>query len=323
MEGSTVVSVTTVAPRVADPSARRTRWYSGVLRTIWLLVKGTTMAGVRYRITGLAAEAAFWALLSMPPLMLGLVSSVGRLKGAFSGDAGDQFSAWILQKAGTVLTQPAVNNVVKPMLDDVVHGGKVEVLSLGFLLSLWAGSRALTVYVDTISIAYGLADVRGIIRTRVKSFFLYTVGLLVAVVVLPLMVVGPSLVRNALPGGEVVVQLAYWPVVIGLSVLFLSLLYHLSVPVRTAWWREVPGAVLALGIWVGGSVILRTYLSGTLSGVSVSASLAAPIAVMIWLYVAALAVLIGACLNAEVDRVWPGMATARARAAAQVKNQAF
>src|SRR5881394_588217 len=137
MEGSTVVSVTTVAPRVADSSARRTRWYSGVLRTLWLLLKGTTMAGVRYRITGLAAEAAFWALLSMPPLMLGLISSVGWFKGAFSGDASEQFSTWILQKAGTVLTQPTVNNVVKPMLDDVVHGGKVEVLSLGFLLSLW------------------------------------------------------------------------------------------------------------------------------------------------------------------------------------------
>jgi membrane protein len=292
-----------------------------VLRTTWLLIKGATLAGVRYRITGLAAEAAFWALLSMPPLMLGLVSSVGRLKGAFSGDGGDQFSAWVLQKAGTVLTQPAVNNVVKPMLDDVVHGGKVEVLSLGFLLSLWAGSRAVTVYVDTISISYGLADVRGIIRTRVKSFFLYTIGLLIAVVVLPLLVVGPSLVRNTLPGGELVVQLAYWPVVVGLSVLFLSLLYHQSVPVRTAWWREVPGSVLALGIWVGGSIILRTYLSGTLTGISVSASLAAPIAVMIWLYVAALAVLIGACLNAEVDKMWPGPDTARARAAALAKNQ--
>ncbi|MEO5874726.1 MAG: YihY/virulence factor BrkB family protein [Streptosporangiaceae bacterium] len=312
--------MTTVAPRVADPSASRSRWYSGLLRTLWLLSKGTALAGVRYRITGLAAEAAFWALLSMPPLMLGLVSSVGRLRGAFSKD---EFSDWILQRARTVFTEPAVNDVVKPMLDDVVNGGKVEVVSLGFLLSLWAGSRAVTVYVDTISIAYGLADVRGIIRTRVKSFFLYTVGLLVAVIVLPLLVVGPALVRNTIPGGEFVVQLAYWPVVVGLSILFLSLLYHLSVPVRTAWWREVPGAVVALLIWIGGSVILRTYLSGTLSGVSVSASLAAPIAVMIWLYVAALAVLIGACLNAEVDRLWPGADTARARVAAEVKNQAF
>jgi membrane protein len=110
------------------------------------------------------------------------------------------------------------------------------------------------------------------------------------------------------------VQLFYWPVVVILSILFLALLYHLSVPVRTSWWREAPGAVVALVIWILGSFLLRFYLAGSISGVSVYGSLAASIALLAWLYVAALAVLIGAALNAEIDKLWPSANTARARA---------
>jgi len=87
-----------------------------------------------------------------------------------------------------------------------------------------------------------------------------------------------------------------------------------SVPVRTPWHRDLPGAVLALLIWIVGSFGLRIFLAGSLSGVSVYGPLSAAIAVLAWLYVAALAVLIGAALNAEIDRLWPTPDTARARA---------
>jgi membrane protein len=130
----------------------------------------------------------------------------------------------------------------------------------------------------------------------------------------PLLVAGPTLVRQVLPESAAAVQLLYWPVVVSLSIIFLSLLYHVSIPVRTSWWRQVPGGVLALLIWIVGSFSLRLYLAGSLSGVSVYGSLAAAIAVLAWLYVAALAVLIGAALNAEIDRLWPSGDTARVRA---------
>ncbi|MGH3239791.1 MAG: YihY/virulence factor BrkB family protein, partial [Spirillospora sp.] len=145
-------------------------------------------------------------------------------------------------------------------------------------------------------------------------FLLYLIGLLILVIVIPLLVAGPALVRKALPESAEAVQLLYWPVVIGLSIVFLATLYHVSVPVRTSWSRAVPGAALALLIWIVGSITLRIYLTGSLSGVSLYGSLAAAIAVLAWLYVAALAVLIGATLNAEIDRLWPSEITARARA---------
>ncbi|MFD0692366.1 YihY/virulence factor BrkB family protein [Actinomadura fibrosa] len=296
-------------------AARAVRGAAGSAGRIgWKLSRGTAVAAFRYRVTGLAAEAAFFALLSLPPLVIGLIGTMGHFRGALGDDTVGDIRAWVIEHARTVLTGPAVNSVVVPLIDDVIKGGSPDIVSLSFLLSLWAGSRATNVYVDTITISYGLSGIRGVIRTRIRAFVIYLLGLLVMLVLIPLLVAGPTLVRRALPESAGFVQVFYWPVVVSLSVVFLAMLYHSSVPVRTAWWREVPGAVLALLMWIVGSVTLRFYLSGSLSGVSVYGSLAAAIAVLAWLYVAALAVLIGAALNAEIDRLWPSAGTARARA---------
>jgi membrane protein len=297
------------APRIGESKA------AGRYRKIaWQLVRSTAAAAFRYRVTGLAAEAAFFALLSLPPLVIGLVGTMGHFRGALGEPTITEIRSWVIDKAGTILTGPTVDSVVVPLVDDVIKGGRVDFISISFLISLWAGSRALNVYVDTITIAYGLSGIRGIVRTRLRAFFLYLVGLLIMLVVIPLLVAGPTLVKRALPDTTPLVQLLYWPVVVTMSILFLALLYHMSVPVRTAWWREVPGAVIAMVIWILGSVVLRVYLAGSLSGVSVYGSMAASIALLAWLYVAALAVLIGAALNAEIDKLWPSAGTARARA---------
>ena len=305
------------APRLAEPKAAvgRSR------KIAWQLVRSTTAAAFRYRVTGLAAEAAFFALLSLPPLVIGLVGTMGHFRGALGEPTITEIRSWVIDKAHSVLTGPAVDSVVVPLIDDVIQGGRVDIVSLSFLISLWAGSRALNVYVDTITIAYGLSGLRGIVRTRLRAFFLYVIGILIMLIVIPLLMAGPTLVKRALPGTAGFVQLLYWPVVVVLSILFLALLYHVSVPVRTSWWREVPGAVIALIMWILGSFLLRFYLAGSLTGVSVYGSLAASIALLAWLYVAALAVLIGAALNAEIDKLWPSTDTARARAVRTVTQE--
>jgi membrane protein len=99
-----------------------------------------------------------------------------------------------------------------------------------------------------------------------------------------------------------------------LTVAFITTLYHLSVPVRTSWRYDVPGAVLTLAVWIGGSWALRAVLQSTLGGsTSIYGPLASPIVVLLWLYILSIAVLIGAALNAAFDRVFPEKSTARAR----------
>jgi membrane protein len=79
--------------------------------------------------------------------------------------------------------------------------------------------------------------------------------------------------------------------------------------------EDIPGALVALGMWVLGSFLLRIYLTSTVEGPTIYGSLAAPIAFLLWIGISAFAVLVGAAVNAAIDRVWPSVATAAARAA--------
>jgi membrane protein len=286
-------------------------WFASTKTAMWQLVTATVGACFRYRVTGLAAEAAFFAILSLPPLVFGLTSSISYIVDRADPSMIPYLNREIIELSSRALTDESVDEVVRPTINTVLTDQRFDVISLGFVLALWSGSRALNVFVDTITIMYGLGGQRGIVRTRVLSFSLYIVGLIVGVVVLPLVLAGPRLVGEFLPERVDVLTSLYWPVVIMLSILFLTSLYHLSVPVRTSWRYDVPGAALAFLIWVSGSWLLREILTHTKT--SIFGPLAAPIAVLIWLYVTSIAVLIGAALNASLDRLWPEKSTAGAR----------
>lgn len=282
-------------------------------RLAWLLLKDTVGSCMKYRVTGLAAEAAFWSLLSLPPLILGLLGVLGYTQAWIGNDTLNDVRRHILAGAGTVLSSRGVNEIARPLLHDVFTGRRPDVISIGFAIALWSGSRAMNVFVDTITIMYGLDGRRGIVRTRLLSFALYLAALVVGAVALPLMVAGPDTVVSWLPAGEQIIRALYWPVVLLLSVAFLTTLYHASVPVRSPWPEDIPGAVVALGMWVLGSFLLRLYLTSTVEGPTIYGSLAAPVAVLLWIGVSAFAVLVGAAMNASLDRVWPSVATAAAR----------
>ncbi len=282
-------------------------------RSLWRLTTATVGACFRYRVTGLAAEAAFFAVLSLPPLIFGLAGTIGYIVERYNVAAVQSLRTQVLDLAGQALTPDTVQQVITPTVDSVLTGGRIDVISLGFVLALWSGSRALNVFIDTITIMYGLGGRRGIVRTRALSFSLYVVALLLGVVVLPLVLAGPELVSALLPRRYDVVLALYWPTVLLLSIAFLTSLYHLSVPVRTSWRYDVPGAVFTLVTWIGGSWLLRWVLIHTVGSTSIYGPLAAPIAVLLWLYVLSITVLVGAALNASFDRVFPASTTARAR----------
>lgn len=283
------------------------------MRLTWRLVRTTFGSCFRYRVTGLAAEAAFFAILSLPPLVFGLAGTIGYFAKRYQVGRVAELKASVLDASSRALTDGTVDKVIRPTLDDVLAGGRIDVVSIGFLLALWSGSRALNVIIDAITIMYGLGGRRGIVKTRMLSFSLYVVGLLIGVVVVPLILAGPDLVREVLPDDLGFVERAYWPTVIVLTIAFLTTLYHLAVPVRTSWAYGIPGAVFTMLLWILGSVLTRWVLQSSIGGTSIYGPLSAPIAVLLWLYVLSIAVLIGAALNAAVDRVHPSRNTERAR----------
>jgi membrane protein len=285
----------------------------GLTAVLWRLTKETTAVCFRYRVTGLAAEAGFFALLSLPPLVLGLVGSISRVGRWVGEDVVREVQDRIIDGSREIFTSEVVNDVIVKTLRDVLRGDRYDLISIGFLIALWSGSRALNVFIDTCSIMYGLGGMRGIVRTRVLSFSLYVVVLLVGIVVIPLVLAGPTLLEEILPREVDFLHSLYWPVATVLSLVSLTSLYHVSVPVRTPWRRDLPGALLAITIWFVGSYIVRWIITISVGGTSIYGPLATPIILLIWLYVVSIAVLIGAALNAAVEKEWPRREITEAR----------
>jgi membrane protein len=298
----------TPAPRRAEVLLRRWREH------LWRIIVTTVGSCLRHRVTGLAAEAAFFAVLSVPPLIFALAGAVGFVSERFTATQVEDVSNAVLEISRQALTDRAVDRIIAPTLQEVLDGGRYDVISIGFVLALWSGSRALNVFVDTITIMHGLGGHRGIVATRALSFVLYALAMVTGAVSIPLVVAGPSLVDRVLPERLDFVNSLYWPVVLVLCICFLATLYHVSVPVRTNWSFNLPGAVFALFCWIAGSYTLRWVLTVTAAeSRSIYGPLAAPIAVLLWLYLLALAVLIGAAVNAAFDTVYPQKSTTRAR----------
>ena len=289
-------------------------WVHRVRELIWRLIVTTVSSCMRYRVTGLAGEAAFFAVLSVPPLVFMLAGGISFVSDRFTPAQIADVRDAIIALSERALTDRAVDQIIVKTIDDVLDTPRFDVISLGFVLALWSGSRALNVFIDTITVMHGLGGHRGIVKTRALSFLLYILAMVTGAVTLPLVVAGPTLVRSVLPARFEFLMGFYWPTVIVLCVCFLATLYHVSVPVRTKWSFNLPGATFALGSWVLGSALLRWVLTVTAADSrSIFGPLAAPIAVLLWLYLLALAVLIGAAVNAAFDSVFPQKATARAR----------
>lgn len=297
-------SGTSHAPRVLLSrlaGLRRSRLLLGT----WALTRETVSICLRYRVTGLASEAGFFALLSLPPLVLGLVGGAGYLGNALGPDTVSRVSTQIETFAQRIFTAETVSSQITPTIQDVLARGRLDVISIAFVLSLWSGSRVLNVFIDTISIMYGQGGERGIVRTRALSFTLYTVTVVVGAVVLPLVLLGPSILEELVPARAAFLLSLYWPVVSVLTIGGLASLYHVATPRRQSWRRDVPGGVLALVIWVLASFVVRKVIGASVGGTSIYGPLAATIVVLIWLYFLAIAVLIGAALNAATRELWP------------------
>ncbi len=274
---------------------------------VWPLVRRTVAQSWADRVLGLSAEAAFWALLSLTPLLLVLVAAIGYLTPLFGGNVVAAVEGRIRSAAEHVLAPSAVDGVAQPVLAEVLRHGRGGIISVGFLLALWTGSAAMSTYVNTITIAYGMRHERSAVRARVLAFCLYLGALITGVVVLPLLVVVPDWILAVTPQeihGTIapLMRYGYWPILIIVCTALLVTLYHLAVPVRGRWSRDLPGAVVAMLLWLTGSFLLRFSLSTAIAHNPVYGVLAAPVAALLFLYVTALAVLLGAELNAQISR---------------------
>lgn len=280
------------------------------IRRLPYLLRRTIAQAWRDRVLGLSAEAAFWQLLSLPSLFLALVATLGYVSRWFGGQTVDRTEIQIENGLAHAFSKQVVADIISPMLHEVLHGGRADIISVGFVLALWAGSSATATFVNTITIAYGMRELRGPVRSRLLALWMFLGSVLFGVFLLPMLVLGPTLLKRSFPERlrdtvDNLINIGYYPVVILLLLLGLTTLYHLAPPRRLPWWRGVPGSALAIMIFLAGSVALRTYIRFILDHNHAYGTLAAPIAALLFFYILALGVLLGAEFNAAIEQLSP------------------
>lgn len=282
------------------------------------LLKRTWVKAWQGNLFSEAAEAAFWQVLSLPPLLLGLLGSLGYVAQWFGRDVIDSVHDSIIEWSHTAFSNNVVDDIIQPTVDDILRHGRGEIVTVGFLISLWGGSSAMSSFVDAITVAHNQYGVRHEVWQRIFALLLYMAALVLLVIGLPILALGPDVLPKLFPVAwreEIAfwVNAFYYPALGVIIVLALATLYKLALPRKLPWHRGLPGAVLAMAVFLLTSMGLRLYISWITTTGYTYGALATPIAFLLFAFFIGLAIVLGAYFNAAIQEMWPARQTKRQR----------
>ncbi|HEY9264006.1 MAG TPA: YihY/virulence factor BrkB family protein [Mycobacterium sp.] len=253
-----------------------------------------------------SAQAAFWCALSLPPLLLGMLGSLAYIAPMFGPDTLPMIEKQLISTAARFFSPNVVSEIIEPTVRDIVLGARGEVVSLGFVISLWAGSSAISAFVDSITEAHDQTPLRHPVRQRFYALGLYVVMLVGAIVSAPFLALGPRKVAEFIPDSwDRVLQFGYYPVLFLALVVAFNLLYRVSLPKPLPSHRLLTGSVLAAVVFLVATWGLRVYLTWITGTGYTYGALATPIAFLLFAFFLGFAIMLGAELNAAVQEEWP------------------
>src|SRR6201988_2147711 len=213
---------------------------------IWHIVRRTLSKSWDDSIFSESAQAAFWCALSLPPLLLGMLGSLAYVAPLFGPDTLPTIQEQLISTAGRFFSHNVVNEIIAPTVRDIVKGARGEVVSVGFVISLWAGSSAISAFVDSITEAHDQTELRHPVRQRFYALGLYVVMLIGAIVMAPFIALGPRKIAEFLPDSwDNALAYGYYPVLFVGLVVVVNILYRVSLPEPLPSHRLLIGSVLA------------------------------------------------------------------------------
>ena len=272
----------------------------------WRIAKRTLSKSWDDSIFSESAQAGFWSVLSLPPLLLGMLGSLAYVAPLFGPDTLSTIQQQLISTSGSFFSQNIVREIIEPTVADIVGGARGEVVSLGFVISLWAGSSAISAFVDSVVEAHGQTQLRHPVRQRFFALGLYLVMLVFVTVAAPFVALGPRKIAEYIPQGfENVLRFGYYPMLAAVLIVAVTALYRVSLPEPLPTHRLIWGALLATAVFVVATAGLRVYLQYiTRTGYTYGA-LATPIAFLLFAFFLGFAIMIGAELNAAIQEEWP------------------
>jgi membrane protein len=277
----------------------------------WRAAFTQVKANVRdHNLTLISGGIAFFALLSAIPALAATVLLYGLV-------ADPSSITRSVDRLGSTMPTEA-----RQLLDDqlraLVHTNHVGLgtgLVVSLVIALWSASAAAKQLIVALTVAFGGHEQRGYVRLRGMAAVFTVAGLILVTAVLAALAAAPTLAHHLVDdhAAVVVVSLARWPIVAAVMLVTLAALYRYA-PDRPAGdhprWRWCTwGSGAATVAWLAVSALFSLYVTYFGSYDKVYGSLAAIVVLMVWLYLSTLCVLLGAEIDAALDRHPPGAVT--------------
>jgi len=260
----------------------------------------------------LASALAYSSFFAIPSVLLVAV-------GLFTLVAGPATIANLMAHFATVMPGQATTLLGSSLRNLDAHPASSVVMTvLGFVLALWSTTGAMNAYMTAINIAYERKDRRNFVRKRIVAVKMVAATGFAFVLVAVLLMFGPQVEKLIAThigsaGGAVgwLWWILQWPILlVGLLAAFSTLLY-LGPDLEQRRWRFLtPGSLVAAVLWIAFSGLFAVYTSMFGSYNKTWGTLSAVIVMLTWLWLTGMALLLGAEINAEVER----SAEARTRA---------
>ncbi len=253
--------------------------------------------------TDLAAALTYYAVLSLFPALLVLVS----LLGVFG--QGRETVDTVLNTASSVVPADAMD-LLRPSIEQLVASPSAGIaLITGVLGAVWSASGYVGAFGRAMNRIYEIDEGRPVWKLRPLQLVLTLGGLvLAAAVVVMLAVSGPiaQAVGDAIGAGSIAVttwNIAKWPVIVVCVVLAVAVLYYATPNIKQPKFRWISiGAGFAILTWLVASVGFGFYVANFGSYNKTYGALAGVIVFLLWLWITNLALLFGAELDAELER---------------------
>jgi membrane protein len=249
------------------------------------VAKGTITGAFQDNITGEAAKAAYYFFLSLFPMVLAAFAFTGIL----GGDAAfERIMGWL----HTALPE-AATEYLEEFVREITDESRPQALSLGLLLTLWAGSNFFAALGDGLDAMFDVRDRSTWWKKRLKALLLMFVGGALLLLGAFALLAGPQIARFA--GLAPYAHWFAWPIVFVMLVGLLWLIYYIM-PAhdQSSMRRELfIGAVVGTVLWLGATGIFRLYVSNVANYSRIYGFIGGIIVMLLWLYITAFAILLG------------------------------
>jgi membrane protein len=285
---------------------------AGQFKSLWEL-GGMTLSQLAHNVFnqiiendvfGHAAELAFYFLFALFPLILIMMTLFGlfasqriELQDRFLSYFADVLPSAAFQLLRTVASELATH----------ASGGK---LAFGIVSALWGVSGAISTLIKSLNLAHHVNEARSWFKVRAIALGLSALISILLLAALFMVLAGRNFVDwigrglRLHPMVLLVWKVIQWPGAILFVILSCSLIYHCgpNLKERRRWTWLTPGSAFSTLVWLGASFGFRTYLHFFNNYSASYGSLGAVMILLIWLYVAGLAYLIGGQINAVIER---------------------